>query len=120
MDWTHTDLIIKDIRKLKQLYAISIDHEDITGSILINSDIFDERLKSFFLREPRNITRGEILAQKWNMYVTKGFYVKQDLLPGGNLLTEFPQNPEKWYVSFLEIAGPLGSFDTILSKSPKN
>lgn len=116
MDWTHTDLLLLDIRKLKQLYAISIAHEEINGTVLINSDIFDERLKSYFLKEPRNISREEILAVQWNMYATKGYYVKQDLLGGTDELKRFEQNPDKWYVSFLEIAGPLGAFDTIIKK----
>ena len=119
MDWTHKGLKITDIRKLKQLVAISVDNKEIEGSILINSDIFDERLSSYFLGSARNVSRHDIMSVEWNMYATKGYYVKQNLMSGDEL-QKFEQNQDRWYVSFLEIAGPLGTFDTILSKSPKN
>lgn len=110
MNWTHESVTINDIRKLKQLYAISIIDEEVEGSILINSDIFDERIKSYFLKDISQISRTDIIGVKWNMYLTKGYYVKTHPVDG---LMEFDQNPDKWYVSFLDIAGPLGSFDNI-------
>jgi hypothetical protein len=119
MTWTHEGITLRDIRRLKQLYAISVDHDDIEGSILISSDIFDERIKSYFLKDMKNISRDEILALKWNIHATKGYYVKNDPTdPDG--VTKYPQNSEKWYISFLEIDGPLGTFDNILPKNPKN
>jgi hypothetical protein len=114
-DWTHTLVIITDIRKLNKLYVIKIlseignNNEKITHSLFINEKIFDDRLKSYFLKEAADVTRNEILNVKWNMYITKGYYIK--IIDGS--IKETAQDPEKYYISFLDIAGELGTFHNI-------
>jgi len=117
LDWTHKDLSITDIRKLNELYVIkvalplySIEEKEIQSSLFVNEQIFEERLKSYFLKDNvASISREDILNIHWNMYITKGYYIK---LKDGEI-TERHQDPNKYYVSYLEIAGPLGSFCSI-------
>jgi len=117
-DWTHINVKMTDIRKLSEFYIFTIERDptgqgDISGDnypLMVKDKIFDERLKPFFLKDPFRVTREEILSVKWNMYITKGYYVK---FSKGEVI-KFPMDPEKYYVSYLEIAGPLGSFCSIL------
>lgn len=107
-DWTHKEITIKDIRKLKELYSILIDENDI--SFLVNETIFDERVNSYFLFKP--YTREQLLKLKWNMHITKGYFVK---LYNGELIKKM-QDSEKYYCSFLEISGDLATFNNIINK----
>jgi len=119
MEWTHEKLQIIDIRRLKRLYALKIDVKEIDKSLLINSDIFNEILKSYFLKDIKDISREDILKVRWNMYISKGYYIKQNSTSSDNLITEHPQDPDKWYVSFFEIDGPLSSLENIMQKQIK-
>jgi len=114
-DWTHTNVKMTDIRKLSEFYIFTIEdvNSEVNNQVLMVKDkIFEERLKMYFLKDPSRITREEILSVKWNMYITKGFYVKIKM---GNKEPEvFNMDPNKFYVSYLEIAGPLGSFCNII------
>ena len=53
-----------------------------------------------------------VIWHKWNMYITKGYYIK---LHRGKAYPH-PVDPSKHYISYLEIAGPLGGFQSISSK----
>ena len=114
LDWTHTLIQIKDIRKLNKLYVIKIHdvyaNEQIESALFVKDVIFEERLKSYFLKDVSKITREEILSAKWNMYITKGHYIK---ISEKGMVEKFERDPEKWYVSYLEIDGPLGTFESI-------
>jgi hypothetical protein len=106
-EWTHTGVQFTDIRKLNKLYLISTkDH----SPLFVNEGIFESRLKSFFLKEAYKVTREEILSVDWNLYLSKGYYIKIDR--EGNL-SKYDMNPDKTYVSFLEIKGPLGTFQSV-------
>jgi hypothetical protein len=113
-DWTHKGIKIVDIRKLAKLYVIRV--QDLLTAIQIESplfvkdNIFEERLKAYFLKEMSQISRYEILPLSWNMYITKGYYIK--INERGDV-DKFPHDPEKWYVSYLEIDGPLGTFYSV-------
>jgi len=113
-DWTHKDVTITDIRKIQGLYIISIDEKKITPPLLVNERIFNERLKNYFLKEAHRVPREDILKVKWNMYITQGYYIK---LANGEV-QQFDMEPDKFYVSYLEIAGPLATFQSV-SKPPK-
>ena len=114
LDWTHKNINILDVRKVNKLYVIIINailYDDLIDIPLFVSDkIFEERLKSYFLKDGCKVTREEILDVKWNMYITKGHYIK--ILEEGRV-SKFEHDPNKWYVSYLEIAGPLGTFLSI-------
>ena len=114
LDWTHTHINIIDIRKVNKLYVIIINstlHPEIKDiPLFVNERIFEERLKSYFLKDVSNITRDEILCAYWNMYITKGYYIK---IAEDGTVTKFEHDPNKWFISYLEISGPLGSFFSI-------
>ncbi len=126
LDWTHKNIKITDIRKLNnRLFVISINDplssEKINQPLFVKEIIFKERLKSYFLKDAYKVTREEILSVDWNLYMTKGYYVKLD--EKGNII-KYDHDPNKWYISFLEIAGDLGNFSSIyrdkeLNKSEK-
>lgn len=107
-DWTHPDVKITDIRKLSEFYIFTIeDKED--SPLMVKDKIFEERLKPFFLKDAYRVSREEILSVKWNMYITKGYYIK---ISRGEI-HKYEMDPDKSYVSYLEIAGPLGTFSSI-------
>jgi len=111
IDWTHKSIIIKDVRKLNKLYVIKVYDPDrpsqIDMPLFVKDTIFEERLKSYFLKPVDKISRDEILNSRWNMYITKGYYIKVD---ENNDIQKFNNDPEKWYVSYLEIEGALANF----------
>lgn len=108
-DWTHKDVLITDVRKINNLYIIAIDDKKVTPPLLVNEKIFNERLKLYFLKDSHRVSREEILSVKWNMFITKGYYVKVV----NNEVQEFQMEPDKFYVSYLEIAGPLATFQSV-------
>jgi len=110
MDWTHKDVTITDIRKISNLYIISIDDKKVTSPMLVNEKIFSERLKLYFLKEAHRVTREEILGVKWNMYITKGYYIK---VYAEDDVKKFDMDENKFYVSYLEVAGPLATFQSV-------
>jgi len=122
-DWTHKKVKMTDIRKLSEFYIFTIEDNssspkvsEVTNQpLMVKDKIFEERLKPFFLKDPFRVTREEILSVEWNMYITKGYYVKINK----GQLAKFDMDPDKHYVSYLEIAGPLGSFCSILKDKDK-
>lgn len=114
LNWTHLNVAIQDIRKLNKLYVIKIElpknYESIDSALFVKDNIFEERLKSYFLKDISQISREDILSVHWNMYITKGHYIK---ISEDGSVSEHPQDQNKWYVSYLEIAGLLGSFCSI-------
>ena len=132
LDWTHTGVKIQDIRKLAKLYVlytnlladspVFTDPEDPkpykpVGPLFVNSNIFEARLTPYFLQDISRISREDILGVKWNMYITQGYFIKIDK---DSNIEEFPQdNKEKWYVSYLEIAGDLGDFHNVYRDKEK-
>ena len=107
-DWTHPNVKITDIRKLSEFYIFTIIGLD--SPLMVKDRIFEERLKPYFLKDGFKVTRGEILSVEWNMYITKGYYIKVN---DSGLVETYPHDPEKWYVSYLEIDGPLGTFASV-------
>lgn len=115
LDWTHKIIHISDIRKLNKLYVFKLypsssSTEIPDTSLFVKDTIFEERVKSYFLRDMSRITREDIFKVSWNMYITKGYYIKID--ESGKPI-RYDIDPEKWYVSYLEIDGPLGSFCSV-------
>jgi hypothetical protein len=116
-DWTHKEVRITDIRKLSEFYIFTIDHSQVPGALLVKSNIFEERLKTYFLKEPHRVTREEILDVKWNMYITKGYYIK---ISSAGTAQNYDMDPSKYYVSYLEISGSLGTFQSIYKDKDKD
>jgi len=125
-EWTHTDVKITDIRRLSEFYIFTIGisggtdamglpaelpskGEEVPAPLMVKDKIFEERLRPYFLRDAHRVTREEILNVRWNMYITKGHYIK---ISRGEM-HKYDMDPEKYYVSYLEIAGPLGTFQSI-------
>ena len=107
-DWTHKDVKITDIRKLSEFYIFTID--GISGALLVKSNIFEERLKTYFLKDANRVSREEILNARWNMFITKGYYIK---IQSNGMAQKFDMDPSKYYVSYREISGPLGTFQSV-------
>jgi hypothetical protein len=114
LDWTNKNVQITDIRKLNKVYLLTIHddklEEQIKQPLFVKNTIFEGRLKSYFITGISKIPRGEILSLKWNMHISKGYFIKVD--KRGNV-TKFENDPNKWYISYLEIDGYLGSFSSI-------
>jgi len=115
MDWTHKEISITDIRKINNLYILSVDDKKVSPPLLVNEKIFNERLKLYFLKDAHRVPREEILSVKWNMYITKGYYIK---IYAEDDVKQFPMEENKFYVSYLEISGPLATFQSVY-KPPK-
>lgn len=115
IDWTHEGVKLTDVRKVRKFYVISIDDKKINSPLFVDHNIFEGRVDSYYLRgyhdinygksQISNVTRDEVLNVKWNMVITKGYFIK--LVDGKQ--EEIYKDPDKYYISFLEIAGPLGN-----------
>jgi len=114
IDWTHKDVKIEDIRKVRKFYVISINDRKITSPLFVQHDIFEGRVDSFYLRgydvdtgrgKKNSMTREEVLNVKWNMVINQGYFIK--IVDGRQ--EKVHKDPDKFYISFLEIAGPLGN-----------
>lgn len=121
-DWTHPKTQILDIRKLHNLYALKIketeDQDDEIGSLLINHSIFEERVTSYFLKPMSQISRNDILNVKWDLYITKGYFIKLNTNEvGSEWFKQIDQDPDKYYVSFLDVSGKLSDFKAIINKN---
>jgi hypothetical protein len=115
-DWTHKNVRITDIRSLCKLFVISIDDKEVTTPLFINNAIFEDRLYSYFLKN--SFTREDVLSLEWNMYITKGYFIK--ITDASGKVERFEQdNKEKWFVSYFEVAGPLSTFSSVY-KDQKN
>lgn len=111
-DWTHKEVQLTDIRKLHKLYIIST--KDF-NPLFVSEKIFEDRLRSYFLCDPAKVSREQIMKLKFNMYITKGYYIK---VQEGGEIKKFEIDENKFYVSYLEISGPLATFQSVY-KPPK-
>ena len=123
INWTHTDCKISDIRKLSEMFIFTLEPKNTLVEeggykvpLLVKNNIFEERLKTYFLKDAHRVTREEILGVKWNLFITQGYYIK--IVKGE--ATQFLMDKDKYYVSYLEIAGPLGSFQSVYKESHNN
>jgi hypothetical protein len=122
-DWTHKEVKMIDVRKLSEYYIFMIEPEfpNVVGQnregyytpLLVKDKIFDERLKTYFLKDAHRVTREEILGVKWNLFITQGYYVK--IVKGE--IQKYPMDKDKCYVSYLEIAETLGTFQSVYKES---
>jgi len=110
LDWTHTGVSITDIRKIKNFYIISIDEKKITSPLMVDEKIFNERLRLYFLKDAYRVPREDILSVKWNLYISKGHYIK---IYAEDDIKTIEKDPERYYVSYLEIMGPLATFQSV-------
>lgn len=108
-DWTHKQVELEDIRQLKHLYSLKI--KNIDQPLFVKREIFEKITTAFFLKPLSQISRWDILAQKWNLNVNKGFYFKFN---NGEVEIHEGHDPEKYYVSFFDIDGKLGTFSTVI------
>ena len=107
-NWTHEKVKITDVRKLKSdKYALYVDIKEIDTPLFINARIFEGCLASYYFKHI--FTREDVLNVKWNMYITKGYYIK---IQNEEIEEITREDSQKYYISFLEIAGELGTFKT--------
>jgi len=106
-DWTDKALTITDIRKVSEFYIFTV--KGLNAPLMVKDKIFEERMKTYYLSENYRFTREDVTRVKWNMYITKGYYVK---ICRGDI-QKYPMDEDKFYVSYLEIDGPLGGFHSV-------
>ena len=114
-DWTHDEVKMSDIRRLSKFYIFTIEGME-EYPLMVKDRIFEERLKPYFLKDAHRVTREEILNVKWNLYISKGYYMK---ISNGEI-NKYSMDSEKYYVSYLEIAGPLGTFQSVCKDEELN
>ena len=109
LEWNVHNVQITDIRLLHKLYALNlfIGGEDVP--VFINRNILEDRLDGYFLGG--NYTRDEVLLLRWNLYMTKGYFIKID--SSGKIERFDQEDKSRYYVSFLEVGGPLGTFASV-------
>ena len=112
IEWTYKGVAINDIRKVRKFYILSIENVN-DQPIFVDQQIFQARVNSYYLRDSyvtsnSSFTREEVLDVKWNMIVTKGFFFKIDDRSSTPIKVE--KDLDKYYISFLEIDGPLGTY----------
>lgn len=107
IDWTHKKVSIQDIRKVKKFYILSIDDKKITSPLFVDHSIFEGRVNSFYLKDNYDFSREDILKVKWNLVITQGFFYKTE--KDGGEFERVDKDKDKFYVSFLEIDGILGT-----------
>lgn len=112
IDWNYPKATISDIRKLNKLYVIKIA-DDSMPPLFVKDTIFEERLKSYYLQDITQLSRFDILGLKWNLLLTKGYYIKVGIDGEAQKYGQRIEDKDKWFVSYLEIDGPLGTFDSI-------
>lgn len=112
VEWTHKGVSITDIRKVKKFYVLTLVDKKITNPLFVDHSIFEGRVNSYYLRGFNNsrlnmndLTRDEVLSVKWNMVINKGYYIKYDATGNEDKIYK---DEDKYYISFLEIDGPLG------------
>lgn len=104
IEWTHKSVAISDIRKVRKFYILSVNN--VANPIFVDQNIFEGRINSYYLRDDGAATRSEILDVAWNMVITEGYFYKIDR-EGPPIRID--KDPNKSYISFLEIEGPLGN-----------
>jgi len=113
IQWTHKAVVITDVRKVRKFYILSIDEKKVTSPLFVDQNIFEGRVNSYYLRDSFTengqnntiINRDEVLKVKWNMVITQGYYIK---INSNKEEEKIFKDEDKFYVSFLEIDGPLG------------
>lgn len=108
IEWTHKKVTITDVRKVKKFYVLTVDARGVEGPLFVDHSIFDSRLKSYYLRNPEDgsaFNRDDVTKVKWNMVITKGHFIKFK----NKEVEEIKRDEDKFYISFLEIDGPLGT-----------
>ena len=111
-NYTHSNVYISDIRLKKgrknndDFFAIKI--QDVDDILFVNYNIFNDRIKAFFLgKSVDQIKRQHLLDLKWNFIITDGYYLK---IIEKDYFDKIPGVSGKKYVSVLEISGPIGDF----------
>jgi len=112
VEWTHKGIGITDIRKVKKFYILTLGDKKISNPLFVDHSIFEGRVNSYYLRgfvgpgrDTISLTRDEVLSVKWNMVINKGHYIKID---ANGKEDPIYKDEDKYYISFLEIDGPLG------------
>ena len=106
VEWTHKATQINDVRKVRNFYILDIDA--VGQPIFVDENVFRSRVNAYYLREQGSeIKRDEVLNVKWNMVIYKGYFVKMNTL---GEIQKYEKDDNKFYISYLEIDGPLGTY----------
>lgn len=109
-DWTHKNVKLKDIRKGYKFYTLMLDVQDEYGDDIIthvSHQVVEDILTSYFMKSVLHITREQILDLKWNIYLTKGYYIKIDKYSKEVARFDKENHPNKYFISYLDVNTPL-------------
>ena len=108
MDFTHFNLTIEDIKRIKgntlinSFYKIKFKEFDFVVSV--TAEIFEYRFSAYFLKENMNfIHRDDIMKCKFNIHATKGYYLRLN----DNKLVSKAGKPDIFYINFIDVASPI-------------
>ena len=115
LDWTHVSVQVSDIRLGQKLYMLNLNIPKFVGNpvVFVNRNILEDRLNGYFLG--KEYKREDVLNLKWNMYLSQGYFIKID--SEGNVEHFMQEDKNRFYVSFLEISGPLAIFSSVYKKT---
>lgn len=120
-DYTHKNKLITDIRlkrgknRKDDFFALKI--EDIDDTIFVNYNIFNDRIRSYFLgKNVEDLSREEILRLRWNFVITTGSYLK---IISKDTFEKIEGTPNKTYISILEISSLIGDFSNNFAETVK-
>jgi len=109
MDFTHFNLTIEDIKKIKGNTLVSpfykIKFREFDFIVSVTAEVFEYRICAHFLKDDMNfIHKDDIMKCKFHINATEGFYYR--LVNDGKLITK-PGKPKAMYVNFIDIATPI-------------
>ena len=120
-DYTHKAKKITDIRlkrgknRKDDFFALQV--QGVEGTIFVNYNIFNDRIRSFFLgKNVEDLDREQILGLTWNFIITQGSYLK---IVSKDHFEQIEGTPGKWYISILEVDTPIGEFANNFSDEVK-
>jgi hypothetical protein len=109
LDFTHFNLTIEDIKKIKAgrngnspFYKIKF--KEFTKVISVTAEIFDNRVCAYFMKSSMDlIHRNDLLSCKFNVHATDGYFLRV-------LDTKLSKHQGKYdstYVNFIDVAGAI-------------
>jgi hypothetical protein len=100
IDFTHKGLTIQDIKKIKTNDFYKIKFKELDEVLSVSANSLEPRLCAHFMKDSINfISRNDILSSKYNIHLTKGYYVRVE----GNKITTYPSKINRSYINFINI-----------------
>ena len=111
LDFTHFNLTIEDIKKVKPGGRSSsnapfykIKFKEFSKVVSVTAEIFEHRVCSHFMKSSMDLVhRDDLLKCKFNVQATEGYFLRlQD-----TKLTKHSGKRDSTYVNFIDVAGAI-------------